>query len=1052
MKTSLYSTSSWKHQGVAMLGIAALLTLCGQLSVYAQLSASDIATMKQEITNQKYTFTVAENPATRIPLSQLCGTIPSLAPKSVNSLSSKTMVAETALPSYWDWRQHNGVTPVKDQGNCGSCWAFSTVGTMEAMILIASGITTDLSEQQLVSCDTSYYGCEGGNYAFDMEISPGAMLESCFPYQAADVPCQSGCPYVYKLNSWGYVGNSSSVPSTTAIKNAIYTYGPISVGVAADNYFQAYSGGVFNDNTSSSVDHEVVLVGWDDTNGCWIMKNSWGTGWGESGYMRITYGCDQIGYGAAYAVWVLPEPLRITPATGFTSSGGVGGPFTVTSESLTLTNAGTNSLTWTLANTSVWLNASPSGGTLAPGGPATIATVSLNAAASNLVVGTYSATLWFTNLNSGVGQSRQFTLAVISPPTITTQPADQAVLEGATAAFTVAATGGLPLFYQWQDNGTNLTDGGNISGSTTTNLTINNVSAADVGTYAVIVTNVAGMATSSNALLTITPSPPVITMQPANQMSVVGETAMFTVVAIGNTPLFYQWNYNGTNIGGATNAILTLTNVQLAQAGNYAVAVSNVLGSTTSSNATLNVYTVPVITSFSPPSGAAGTVVNINGLSFDPTPGNNIVYFGAVQATVTAASVTNLVVTVPAGATYAPITETVNGLTAYADAPFLPTFASGGTLGSSSFGPQVNLGAGNGPARVAIGDLDGDGKPDVVVANVYDGSIWIYRNISTNGVLSANSFAPPVILAIGGGTDSTWGLALADLTGNGRLDIVVANRNFNMVSIFQNFCTFGNITTNSFGTRVDLPVAGVPSSVAVADLDGDGKPDIITTDQASNVISVLKNIGTSGTITTNSFGAPINFAVGPGPMFMAIADLDVDGKPDVVTVNGGDNNNAVSVLRNISTVGNIAFAPTVNFPGLPSSRELAIGDLDGDGKPDLAVSSFNNGQAVSIYWNTSTPGGITTNSFAPHVDFAVGGWGNTVAIGDLDGDGKPDVVVSAQLPDHLSFFRNISTVGSITTNSFAPRVDLAAGYNPNGIAIGDLDGDGRTGHRFRQLV
>ena len=160
MKTSFYSTSSWKRQGVAMLGIAALLTLCGQSLVYAQLSASDIATMKQEIAKQKYTFTVDENPATKRPLSQLCGTIPSLAPKSANSLSSKTMVGGPALPSYWDWRQHNGVTPVKNQGDCGSCWAFSTVGTMEAMILIASGITTDLSEQQLVSCNPYGWSCE----------------------------------------------------------------------------------------------------------------------------------------------------------------------------------------------------------------------------------------------------------------------------------------------------------------------------------------------------------------------------------------------------------------------------------------------------------------------------------------------------------------------------------------------------------------------------------------------------------------------------------------------------------------------------------------------------------------------------------------------------------------------------------------------------------------------------------------------------------------------------------------------------------------------------
>ena len=150
-------------------------------------------------------------------------------------------------------------------------------------------------------------------------------------------------------------------------------------------------------------------------------------------------------------------------------------------------------------------------------------TASLNSAASNLVVGIYNATLWFTNLNDSVGQSRQFTLSVISPPVITTQPANQAVLEGAAATFTVAATGGLPLAYQWQDNGTNLTDSGNIFGSMTTNLIVSNVSAADVGTYTVIVTNVAGAVTSSNALLTITPSAPVIIMQPCNQTVIVVE-------------------------------------------------------------------------------------------------------------------------------------------------------------------------------------------------------------------------------------------------------------------------------------------------------------------------------------------------------------------------------------------------------------------------------------------------------------------------------------------------------------------------------------------------
>ncbi len=740
-----------------------------------------------------------------------------------------------------------------------------------------------------------------------------------------------------------------------------------------------------------------------------------------------------------------PEALLITPGSGFSSIGGVGGPFTITSLSLTLTNAGTNALSWTLANTSAWLNASPSGGTLTPGGSATAVTVSLNAAASNLVVGTYSATVWFTNLNSGVGQGRQFNLSVISPPTITTQPTNQAVLEGATVTFTVEATGGLPLSYQWQDNGTNLTDGGNITGSTTTNLTINNVSSTEVGTYSVIVTNFAGVAVSSNALLTITPSAPVIIMQPASQTAVVGETAVFTVTAIGTTPFIYQWSFNGTNLGDATNAALTLANIQLNQAGTYAVAVSNVLGSAISSNATLTVYTIPVIASFCPQSGTAGTAVNISGFNFDPTPSNNIIYFGAVQAAVSAASVTNLVVTVPVSATYGPITETVNGLTAYANQPFLPTFSGDGSgITVNSFAPQLVLPAGSGPNKVVIADLDGDGKPDLIVANDYGNTISLYRNISTNGSLTAGSFAPPVNLVTPPGSYSPMGLAVADVDGDGKLDIIVSDYDESIVSVYRNTCTPGNISSNSFATRVDFATGAQPQGVEVRDLDGDGKPDLLVANSGDGSVSILRNTGVPGSLTTNSFAPRVDMATGSSCQSVAVGDLDGDGKPDVVAVNSGSG--TVSLLRNISTPGSLttnSFAAKVDIAVLSSPVQVAIGDLDGDGKPDLTVTFYLPQTVVSVFRNISTVGSLTTNSFAPGIVFPLGGRGHTPAIADLDGDGKPDLAVVTELNSLLSIFRNVSTPGSFTNSSFAPRVDLATGWNAWGVAIGDLDGDGR---------
>ena len=191
--------------------------------------------------------------------------------------------------------------------------------------------------------------------------------------------------------------------------------------------------------------------------------------------------------------------------------------------------------------------------------------------------------------------------------------------------------------------------------------------------------------------------------------------------------------------------------------------------------------------------------------NFSATPLANIVYFGAVQAAVVSASPTNLIVIVPTGATFAPVTVTVNGLTAYASQPFLPTFAGMGQgFNSATFGPGQNLAAGNGPVKVIIADLDGDGKPDLAVANTYDHSISIYRNISVGGSLTAASFAPPVVLPTPTGSQSPYYLAVADLDGDGKLDIIASDFGDNLISIYRNISTPGSLTTNSFATRMDF--------------------------------------------------------------------------------------------------------------------------------------------------------------------------------------------------------------------------------------------------------
>jgi C1A family cysteine protease len=205
----------------------------------------------------------------------------------------------------FNWLDYGGVTEVRDQGPCGSCWAFGTHGAFEGSYAILNKTMIDTAEQDTLDCNPDKYSCDGGWWAYQYLIDKGCAKEADYLYVAKKGTCNTGVQRPYKAEKWGYVDSTVEIPSVAAIKKALCAYGPLGVAVAVTSAFQAYKSGVFNEGSNANVNHAVTLVGWDDSKQAWRIKNSWGTAWGESGYMWIAYTSNKIGYGAS---WVQAKP------------------------------------------------------------------------------------------------------------------------------------------------------------------------------------------------------------------------------------------------------------------------------------------------------------------------------------------------------------------------------------------------------------------------------------------------------------------------------------------------------------------------------------------------------------------------------------------------------------------------------------------------------------------------------------------------------------------------------------------------------------------------
>jgi hypothetical protein len=323
-------------------------------------------------------------------------------------------------------------------------------------------------------------------------------------------------------------------------------------------------------------------------------------------------------------------------------------------------------------------------------------------------------------------------------------------------------------------------------------------------------------------------------------------------------------------------------------------------------------------------------------------------------------------------------------------------------LSPLSFARPATYPLGDTPAAVAIGDLNRDGRPDLVSANEFGNSVSVLLNRGGGRFRTKRDYRT------GGGPQA---IAIGDLNGDGKLDVVTANDDADRVSVLL------NRGGGTLGAKTDYPTGSGPLSVAIGDLNGDGKRDIATANFGDYTVSVLLNDGKGSFRPGGVYQIKEAWAV-------AISDLNGDGKADlaVTSVTG------VSVLLN---KGDGSFGTVRGYDTEARSYALAVGDLNRDGKADL-VTANSDGDAVSVLLNKRD------GTFSAARRFITGRGASSVAIADLNRDGKPDVLTAASRVDSVSVLLNRGA------GNFGSRLDYRTGGSPGAVAAGDLNGDRRV--------
>jgi len=454
---------------------------------------------------------------------------------------------------------------------------------------------------------------------------------------------------------------------------------------------------------------------------------------------------------------------------------------------------------------------------------------------------------------------------------------------------------------------------------------------------------------------------------------------------------------------------------------------------------------VPFVSTSSKMVGKAQESIALTGINFGISLGDIRVSFGGVLAAPTAISDQYMEVKVPIGASYdfIKVINTNTGLSGATRQSFLPSFGGQNPFDETRMTGHTDFQSESGLYEIAVADFDGDGNQDIATANNNSNLMSVFRNTSTVGTFDFVK----TTLNVSPGAKSIH-VAAGDLNGDSKPDLIAAESNGARLFIFKNTSSIGSI---SFVMQTLTLTGSFANQIKIADLDLDGKPDLIVTDQQSvSRLFIVKNQSTVANIT---FATPQSLTLSTklaGTDGIGIGDLNGDNYPDIIVGEFLTATTNIFVIRNASSPGTINVIQQDPIVLSTTVSSFGIGDLDNDGKDEVVVTLVLS-SSIMVFKNNTTGNDIVLANGVPF-EAGLKPWG--VDLGDMDGDGKIDIVVAnlstypaTSAQKTITILNNQSTG---TTFSFAKK-QLATNSVNRMVKLSDLDADGRPDIAFASV-